>query len=122
SGRATYDFVPLSNTTGLQYNASEQRPVRGAVVRVLDAANNPLVTTHTDDDGHYNVLVAANTQVRLQILAQSLGTGAQRWDIQVQDNTSNNGLYAMGGSLASSGASDSTRNLHAPSGWEGSGY
>ncbi|HEY7883694.1 MAG TPA: hypothetical protein VIC08_01960 [Cellvibrionaceae bacterium] len=122
SGKITYDFVPLPNGGGLDYAATEERPVRGAIIRLLDSSDTELALSATDDDGHYSFIAPANTQARLQVLARSQSTGAQQWDIQVQDNTANNGLYAMGGNLATTGSSDQLRDLHAPSGWGGNFY
>ena len=118
SGTITYDFVPYNaDFIGLDYSAIEVRPVRGAVVELLDSADNLVATTSTNDEGFYSARVEANTVLRVQVNAQLKRNQAPTWDMTVNDNTANNRLYALMGSEASVGNSNSQRNLHAPSGW-----
>lgn len=123
SGRVTYDYVPHKTTLiGLNYNAIESRPVRGVQVELIGQSGQILAVTSTDADGHYQVAAPANTAVRVRVKAQLLSVTAPAWDFSVRDNTSGNALYVMDGSLASTGKSDSTRDLHAASGWTGVSY
>lgn len=122
SGRVTYDYVPIKNPGGLDYDATEGRPVRWAEVQLLDASDTTVDSTRTDTDGHYTLEAPAATEVRVRVLAQSVATGAQNWNIRVEDNTDGNALYGMVGGLVASGTGDSVRDLHAPSGWGGSSY
>jgi len=121
-GAVTYDFVPLQNPGGLNYALTEARPVRHALVELLDSADKVLASGQTTEKGDYLLQAPANTQVRVRVLAQSRQSAAQRWDIRVEDNTAENALYAMSGRLHDSGNHDGTRDLHAPSGWDGNGY
>jgi len=77
--------------------------------------------TLTNDQGGYDLTVPSNTTVRIQARAQLLEslTGAPRWSVTVEDNTNNDAEYILAGALASSGTTDSTRNLFAPSGSNG---
>ena len=122
SGTVTYDFVPYNeNFIGLDYSAIEVRPVRGAVVELVETSGNIVASTSTNDEGFYSIDVEANKILRVQVKAQLKRNQAPAWDMTVNDNTDNNRLYALVGSEASVGRSNSQRNLHAPSGWfEGS--
>lgn len=123
SGTVTYEFVPSNeNFIGLDYSAIETRPVRGAVVELVDSTNTPVAITATDDNGFYNAAVEANTVLRVQVKAQLQRNQAPSWNMTVNDNTNNDRLYALVGSEASVGDSDSQRNLHAPSGWNSGNY
>lgn len=122
SGTATYDYVPIGNPGGLDYDLTEARPVRGALVELLDDSDTLLDSGQTDANGNYSLTAPVDTRVRVRVLARSRATGAQVWDIRVEDNTAGNALYAMTGSLADSGRADSVRDLHADSGWGGGSY
>lgn len=124
SGAVTYDFVPTSEGTGgLQYDLTERRPVRSARAVALDSRNNELASATLDDAGRYSLRVPRNTQVRVRVEAVlKKTTGLSRWDIEVRDNVSNNALYVLDGRLVSTGDEASLRNLHAPSGWDGTNY
>ena len=47
---------------------------------------------------------------------------APSWNFQVLNNTGGDALYVLDGGAAGSGTANSTRNLHAPSGWGSTGY
>lgn len=126
-GQATYDAVPFvtGGQNGLDYNNIEKKPIRGANIEVVNALNQVLATTTTDENGEYSVVVSG-TQVRVRVLAKlykAPKNGEASWDFEVRDNTNGDALYAMEGSLASLGTGTTqTRNLNAPSGWSGSSY
>jgi len=123
SGRITYDYIPHdSDYIGLDYDHIDIKPARGVQVELLNSKNNVQSSGATDDDGYYALAVPSNTSVRVRVKAQLLNTETPTWNFSVKDNTKNNALYVMDGSLASSGDSDSVRNLHAASGWTGSSY
>jgi hypothetical protein len=105
------------------YSATAPKPVRGAVVEIVDGTSAILATTTTDASGAYTVAVPSNTSVVVRVKAQMLqgGTGAT-WDVTVRDNTQSNAIYAMETASFSTGAAASTRNVHAPSGWGGASY
>ena len=123
SGIITYDYVPHNpDFVGLNYAATERRPVRGAVVEILDTSGQVKATTTTGSDGAYSASVEQNLLVKVRVKAQLLKNSSPTWDFKVTDNTSNNALYVLDGSLASSGTTDSIRDLHASSGWDGFDY
>lgn len=123
AGRVTFDLVPFNTTTnGLNYSAISQEPARGITIEALDSANALLSCDVTNANGDYEVSVNSNTDVRIRARAEMIQTTGPTWDVTVIDNTSSNALYALNGSLTSSGTVDSTRNLNAASGWGGSGY
>jgi hypothetical protein len=127
SGVITYDSVPFAagGQNGLDYNNIEQKPVRGAEIEVVNAFNQVLATTTTDESGAYSIPVSG-TEVKVRVLAKlykAPKSGESSWDFEVRDNTNGDSLYAMEGSLASLGTGTTqTRNLNAPSGWNGSSY
>ena len=130
SGNLTFDRVPHSTSgVGLDYANTRRRPIRGAVVEAVGAADASgqepvLARTASDAQGRYSLTVTPDTPVRIRVKAHLLQTraGAPRWDVQVKDNTSGNALYVLQGSLASAASGNSSRDLHAASGWGGSGY
>lgn len=109
-------------TNALNYNAISQEPARGVTVQAVDGMGTVLATTVTDLSGDYSLDVGSNTNVRIQALSQLQQSATSSWDVEVLDNTSGNAIYALAGNLASSGASNSVRDLNAGSGWNGTAY
>ena len=128
SGRVTYDFVPVAQPEGastgaaLDYSAAESRPVRGAQVLLLNEHGDVLKDTVTDHDGEYRFDVSAQMQVQVRVLAAARREGTPAWDVEIQDNTQGNALYALDGAVRSTGEKDSRRDLHAASGWNDNAY
>jgi len=122
TGKITYDYVPGS-ASGLDYANIVQKPVRNAVIELIDDNGNVLQETRTDVDGNYTFEnISSNSEVKVRISAKMLQTGTPAWDVKVVDNTNSDALYVMEGALASVGTSDQVRNLNAPSGWDGDEY
>jgi hypothetical protein len=123
TGTITYDFIPhKNNKIGLDYFAAEARPVRGAVVEVIDVDENIIAAGVTNVDGSYLLYVPIDTLTQVRVKAELLRSTSPSWNFKVTDNTNNNALYALLGSLTSTGFVNSQRNLHAGSGWGGSSY
>jgi hypothetical protein len=123
SGTVTFDFIPhAEDHIGLNFDAIEPRPARGIVVEVLDSSGLAIAQTQTDETGFYRVQVAENTPVSIRARAQLIRDTAPHWNFSVTDNTRHNALYVLTGSLVDSGESNSRRNLHANSGWNGNAY
>ena len=123
SGQLTFDFVPHNTASnGLDYSAITQNPMRGVVVQALDASGAVLDSDISDASGNYALDVSPVIDVRIRANAQLLSSSGATWDVMVTDNTNNNDLYVFDGNLADSGTTDSTRNLNAGSGWDGSAY
>ncbi|MEN0039009.1 MAG: hypothetical protein AAGC78_18160 [Cellvibrio sp.] len=123
TGRVTYDFVPHNdNKIGLNYSAVSVQAGRGLVVELLDSNNLVLATTNTDSLGNYSFMVDLNKTVKIRVKAQLLRTLLPVWNFKVTDNTSGNSLYVMDGTLVEANQTTAIRNLHAGSGWTGTGY
>jgi hypothetical protein len=121
SGIVTFDLVPAVVGVGLDYPQTKASPARGVSVELVSGAT-VLATTITDAAGAYSFSVAQNTSVLIRARAEMVRAGSPGWDFRVVDNTSSNALYVLEGAAASTGTADSTRDLHAPSGWGGSSY
>ncbi len=132
SGKVQYEFVPPNgNCNGLNYAATETRPIRQATVELVDDVTGAVLDTMPSNDiGDYAFTVAANTMVFVRVRAELKRIGTSRsWDVEVRDNTSNTGspleqrpLYVLDGAAFDSGTLAVTRNLTATTGWGGAGY
>ena len=120
-GAVTFDLVPAVAGRGLDYTQTVEHPARGVTVEVV-SAGTVLASTATDHVGHYSFTVASNTDVSLRVRAEMVRLGSPSWDFRVVDNVNSNALYALAGAVFTTGTADSTRDLHAASGWTGSGY
>ena len=124
SGQITFDRVPYnSNGQGLDYSAIQTAPGRGLSIRVVDSSSTVLASTKSDSTGSYSISIAENTSARVEVLAELAETDPLlNWQTQVVDNSDGNSLYVMQGSLINTGTQNQVRNLHADSGWTGTGY
>lgn len=123
SGAVTFDLVPFNvGTSGLDFDAITQAPARGIVVQALDSGGGILDTDVTNNSGQYSVSVSSNTDIRIRARARLMETSIATWDVTVRDNTNGDADYVLDGTLTSSGAANSTRNLNADSGWGGTSY
>ncbi|MCZ2420253.1 MAG: hypothetical protein LC123_10480 [Burkholderiales bacterium] len=130
-GRVSYDFVPATLDQGLNYAETVARPARGVEVAAIADDGRELASTRAGADGGFTLSVPARTSVRLRAKArlyQAPGAGAS-WDFSIRDNTSigyaqgNAALYAVQGQAFDSGGQATlTQDLHAGSGWTGTGY
>ena len=122
SGTASYDSVP--NTSGpLAYSGTTSKPIRGAVVEILDASSAVVASTITNASGVYSVSVPGSASLMVRVKAQmtQAGSGAT-WDVTVRDNTQSNAIYAMESPAFTTSGQPVTRDVHAPSGWGGTSY
>ena len=124
SGKITFDFVPATQTSGLDYLSTTQKPARGVVVEAIGASDSAILNSATtDSSGNYTVSAPVNTDIIIRVKAQMLKTGIPSWDFQVVDNTNSKALYVMDNASFNSGTTNITdKNLNAPSGWGGSSY
>ncbi|MEX2257338.1 MAG: hypothetical protein WD672_01390, partial [Woeseia sp.] len=131
SGVARYEFVPANpDCLGLNYLATEPRPIRQATVQLIDASTGAVLgSTRTDDNGNYAITVDPGVNVRLRVRAELKRSGAPSWDVDVRDNTSNTGsalqnrpLYVLDTGVFNSGTVDQTRDVTATTGWNGTSY
>lgn len=123
SGKVTYDLVPHNdNQFGLNYSATTISAGRGLLIELLDSNNLVLASTTSDNLGNYSFNVDNNKLVKVRVKAQLLRNQSPAWNFKVTDNTNGNSLYAMDGSLVAASDATAVRNLHAASGWTGTGY
>lgn len=123
SGAVSFDLVPLNTlTSGLDYSNTRIAPARGLVVTAIDDQGAQLSATTTDNDGEYQMTVAANTLARIRISARILQTTGATYDVQVTDNTNGNALYVVEGEQFNTEVSNHRRDFHMASGWDGSSY
>ena len=133
SGTVSYELVPPNaGCQGLNFNATTLRPIRGATVVLLNQAGAELARMTSSDTGAYSFTgVAANTTVRVRVLAESRRSGSPSWDVQVRDNVDTSAtppalasrpLYSLDGGTFNTGAANVSRNLTAQTGWGGSSY
>jgi hypothetical protein len=124
SGVARYESVPSTASGALNYAGTTARPIRGAVVEILNAdSSTVLATTLTDASGAYSASFAAGPgAVVVRVKAQLQRTGGPAWDVSVRDNTQGDALYALDSSAVTVSGSTLTRDLTAASGWSGSSY
>ncbi len=124
SGYITFDFVPTSAFSGLDYSNQEERPARAVAVEAIRVLDSQVITsTTTDSSGHYSVYVPVDTSIFIRAKARILKTGNPSWDFQVVDNTSDKALYVMDSAQFNTGNSDiNNKNLNAASGWGTSSY
>ena len=120
SGLVTFDYVPLDRNSGLDYGATESRPVRGLMVQLF-AGDQLVATTVTDENGRYTLTTMPNSEVFVRVRAEIVENGSS-WDVRVVDNTREDAIYSMDSTPFNTGDADRVTNLHAASGWTENGY
>lgn len=123
SGTVTFEDVPASPfTNGLDFDSMSDEPARGVTVQAVDASDNVLDTGQTSETGSYSLTVSSETPVRIRVIAELVQTAGTIWDVRVQNNVGvaagMEPVYALEGSLTTSGVADSVRDLNADSGWD----
>ena len=123
---------PVPNCNGLNFDDLELKPIRQATVQLLDAGTSAVLDeTATDDNGNFELGVAADTSVFIRVRAEMKRTGGPSWDVDVRDNVTSAAnpvaleqrpLYVLDGSSFDAGSSDQVRDLVATTGWGGSSY
>lgn len=123
-GLATFDSVPNASSGRLDYSAISAKPIRGALVEaVTDNGSRVLASGTTSEAGAYALSVPVNTTVQIRVRAQLQRSGAPSWDVTVRDNTASGAIYSIQSAAFDSGSAASLqRDIHAPSGWNGSAY
>ena len=123
SGTVTFDRV-LHTNNALDYSNIISQVVRGAVVEIVCNDDGlTLVAGITGKDGSFNLSLPKNTEnIFVRVKAQMENAGTPAWNFMVVDNTQNKALYVLDGSSFDLGVDPVMRNLHAPSGWDGSSY
>jgi len=123
TGTINYERVPFSATegSGLDYNNIQTMPVRGAVIQALQGSCVQS-SSETSSTGTYTLAVNPNTDVKIRVQAKLYSDATAKYDFEVRDNTSSNGLYTLDGTSSDTGSADSIRNLTATTGWGGTSY
>ena len=114
TGTATYDYVPAT-LSGLNFAGSTEKPIRNAVVAAYEGSTIRQTAT-TDDLGHYSITFTPTGSGQLAIAVYSQTNSPS---ITVQDNTSSGATWGMIGNI---NPGDTTRNLRATHGWNGTAY
>ena len=140
SGKVTYDHVPTASsgsgdsaTAKLDYDATAVMPARNIVVELVDnASGDVLESTTTADDGSYTLKLPVSATLYLRARAHSVhgSPDAPDWSFTVRDNTTGDISadpdstleYSIVGEAFDTGFENHSRDLHAASGWTGSGY
>lgn len=129
SGRVTFDFVPAvsagaNGRPGLDYRNTTRRPARSVVVELIDAGNlSVIASSRTNANGDYSLQAPLGRNAFVRASARMTVSGSAPAPIAVVDNTNQRAQWAMDGArFTTGGAAVITQNLHATSGWNGSGY
>jgi len=124
SGNAVFESIPAKANGGLNYAGASDRPIRGATVQLIDAADAVLATTTTSATGAYSVASPTAGAVRVRVRAElrRSGSGGGDRDITVRDNTSGEALYVVDSAPFTPATAAVTQNVRAGSGWGGSSY
>ena len=83
-GRAVYTHIPIDPLKGLDYDNADDRPIRNAVVQILDTGGRTIYAGVTSDDGYYAFTAPPGTQVWVQVMAAMM-QGARR-SVEVLNN------------------------------------
>ncbi|MFL6547757.1 MAG: hypothetical protein ACJ8OJ_03635 [Povalibacter sp.] len=127
SGKIEFEragFKTVSNG-GLNITAPTVQPARQVVVEAIDPTTRARIgtATSTDTNGVYSLTIPANTNVLISARAEMVkADAAPTWDFKVRDNTASDALYVLDGAAFNSGTANSTRNLRALTGWNGTTY
>ncbi|NOR36349.1 MAG: hypothetical protein GQ577_06335, partial [Woeseiaceae bacterium] len=140
SGTVSYEFVPTNAAcSGLNFNAIEVRPIRGATVQLIDAASGTEIARTTSSAvGTFSIPgIQRNIVVQLRVRAELKDSNVPGWDVEVRDNfiagasdldspappsLSTRALYTLNSASFDTGTSNVQHNLTATTGWDGASY
>lgn len=127
SGKITFDRIPFKSPAGddgLDPGAPVESPARQVAVQAIDASNAAVLASGTTDtNGDYSLSVPAGRNMFIRARAEMIKTGAApTWSFSVRNNSNGDALYALDGSPFDSGTANSTRNLHAETGFGTTDY
>lgn len=120
SGKLTYDRIVHDGLThGLNYETPKSLPIRGVTVEALNNQGTIIATTKANDEGEYALRVTGSQTVKIRAKADIT---QPNWAVKITNNVEDNALFSLSGAALDAGTKDSTRNLHAASGWDGETY
>ena len=140
SGTVNYEFVPTNaGCSGLNFDAIEVRPIRGATVQLIDAATGTEIARSTSSaTGTFSIPgIQPNITVQLRVRAELKDSSLPGWDVEVRDNfiagasdlddpappsLSTRALYALNSASFDTASGDVQHNLTATTGWDGTRY
>jgi hypothetical protein len=118
SGTVTYTDYPVT-AAGIDYDSEQNKPVRGAVIQLLNSAGTEVASSNTNSDGSYVLSAIVNGTARILVKAALGELGSV--NTLVVDNTRNNALYTLFTDVDVNSEAV-IQNLNAGSGWDGSSY
>ena len=123
SGAASFDLIPhITGGASLDLGNTRRQPIRQAVVEAVNSSNKVIATGQTDNLGQYNLTVPANENIAIRVSSRSQASGRSSHIVSIVDNVQGNAIYVLSGAYVNSGENNSVRDIHAPSGWDGTTY
>lgn len=131
SGTLSFEFVPTRELCfGLNYAATELRPIRGATVQLVEVEGGRVLdSTAATADGSYALHSAPGGRVFVRVRAELQSRDGSIQDVEVRDNTAavhrplvERPLYVLDGSPFVVEEAGMERHLIARSGWDGTAY
>ena len=135
SGKLFYELPVRNNDScdGYNFSTIPTKPVRGALVQLIDTAATPnvLASTEAGPDGSYFFSsIDSRTNVRVRVIARLSESGTQSWQAYVRDNTSetfrplaSRPIYSVAFAEFNTGFTHITdQDFVATTGWGGSSY
>lgn len=118
SGQLQYEYVPYDQSNdGLDYSKITSRPIRGARVLLLDAANDAILEeTTSTNEGKYSFDWSGSPNVKVWVYAETVAPA-----IVIADNTTLDAKYVLESAEIVTD-SPKTLDLVAGSGWTGNSY
>ncbi len=118
TGTVTYDKPTpehTSNSTTLNFDKIVKDVAKQVVVEAINGSDGVIASTTTNDSGLYTLSnLPTDTNIKIRVYSKLLKTsGTTQWDTKVLDNTNNNAVYVIEGSLTSTGSDNSNRDIHA---------
>jgi hypothetical protein len=117
-GMVTYTDYPVTGS-GIDYDSEQSKPIRGAVIQLLNSSGAELASGNTGSDGSYSL--SGNVDGTAQLLVRAELGLPSSVNTRVVDNTRNNALYTLVADIDVD-SNTMTQNLNAGSGWSGSSY
>ena len=121
-GAITFDRIALLNSGALDFNNISQQPAKNIIVEAV--CGSETISALTDDNGQYILSIPSGTKgIFIRAKAQMIKTGIPSWQVTVTDASQAGELvFALDSGRFNVNATAVTKNLHAPSGFDGVGY